>query len=177
MKLIDTFSPFRLVAPLCVAAILTGCASTDSQNDDFPFDEEPVTSAADDASSATTSAIGDASTSTQTYDEAATLENVFYFNYDQFTLTAEARMALDAQAAYLRSTTQPIRLEGHADERGSREYNLALGEKRANAVADYLAIQGVSRARIETVSYGEERPAVYGSTESSYARNRRVELK
>ena len=68
-------------------------------------------------------------------------------------------------------------LEGHADERGSREYNLALGERRAKAIANYLILQGIDRSRIETVSYGEERPAALGSDEESWSRNRRVELR
>ena len=68
-------------------------------------------------------------------------------------------------------------MEGHADERGSREYNIALGERRANAVRDFLVLQGVSASSLEVVSYGEERPLATGSDESSYAQNRRVELK
>jgi peptidoglycan-associated lipoprotein len=110
-------------------------------------------------------------------DTAADLASVFYFEYDQSSLTSAARAALDAQAAALRSGASSIRLEGHADERGSREYNLALGERRAKAVADYLAIQGVSRSRVEVVSYGEERPVSLRSDDSAYRLNRRVELK
>jgi len=109
--------------------------------------------------------------------EVPVLETVFYFDFDESTLSSATRAALDAQAAYLRGTNSSVRLEGHADERGTREYNLALGERRAKAVADYLAIQGVSRSRMEVVSYGEERPVALGSDESSWAANRRVELK
>ena len=71
---------------------------------------------------------------------------------------------------------QQVRLEGHADERGSKEYNLALGERRAKAVERFLVVNGASRGQIETVSYGEEKPVVRGSGESAYAQNRRVEL-
>jgi peptidoglycan-associated lipoprotein len=77
----------------------------------------------------------------------------------------------------LKNNSQRVRLEGHADERGTREYNQALGARRANAVADYLVLQGVSRSRVETISYGEERPAATGSGESAWSKNRRVELK
>ena len=77
----------------------------------------------------------------------------------------------------LKNSTAKIRLEGHADERGTREYNMALGERRANAVANYLIINGVARYRIETVSYGEEQPVVNASNESAWNQNRRVELK
>ena len=93
-------------------------------------------------------------------------------------MTAEARQTLDKQAAWLgRYSTYRITIEGHADERGTREYNMALGERRANAIANYLIINGVARYRVETVSYGEERPLDSGSSESAYSQNRRVELK
>ena len=105
------------------------------------------------------------------------LQTVFYFDFDQSALSPEIRAALDAQANVLRGQTGMVRLEGHADERGTREYNLALGERRAKAIANYLILQGVDRSRIETVSYGEERPAALGEDEGSWARNRRVELR
>jgi peptidoglycan-associated lipoprotein len=110
-------------------------------------------------------------------DDMANLETVFYFEFDQATLTVKARKALDAQIARLKKTTGPVRLEGHADERGTREYNIALAERRAISVADYMAINGIPRYRIETVSYGEERPVAFGQSESTYSQNRRVELK
>jgi peptidoglycan-associated lipoprotein len=106
----------------------------------------------------------------------ANLATVFYFEFDSAVLVPEARAALTAHAEYLRNASKSVRLEGHADERGSREYNMALGERRANAVRDFMVLQGVNRARIETVSYGEERPAVLGSGESTWSKNRRVEL-
>lgn len=102
---------------------------------------------------------------------------VVYFAFDQATLTEESRSALDAKIAYLKNTSGTIRIEGHTDERGTREYNVALGERRAQAVADYMALYGVPRYRLETVSYGEERPVAFGQEESSWAQNRRVELK
>lgn len=102
---------------------------------------------------------------------------VFYFDFDKATLSAEARAALDAHATRLRDKAGlSIRLEGHADERGTREYNLALGERRAKAVANYLAIQGVDAGRVQVISYGEEKPAAFGSDEASWQKNRRVEL-
>ena len=105
------------------------------------------------------------------------LQYVFYFDFDQSQLSPETRAALDAQAAALRNQSGTVRLEGHCDERGTPEYNLALGERRAKAIANYLILQGIDRNRIETVSYGEERPAATGQDEDSYQRNRRVELK
>ena len=105
------------------------------------------------------------------------LQYVFYFDFDQSQLNPETRAALDAQAAVMRNQTGPLRLEGHCYERGTPEYNLALGERRAKAITNYLILQGIDRSRIETVSYGEERPAALGQDEDSYQRNRRVELK
>ena len=107
---------------------------------------------------------------------AAALGNVFYFEYDSSTLTPQALDALNAHIAVLNRNTQSARLEGHTDERGTREYNLALGERRANAVRDYMVANGISSLRLESISYGEERPLVYGSGESNWAQNRRVEL-
>ncbi|MGB2272174.1 MAG: peptidoglycan-associated lipoprotein Pal, partial [Pseudomonadales bacterium] len=150
------------------------CASNQQQAD---ADAAAAAEAAAAAAEAVASGADDAESVEVSIDTAANLDSVFYFEYDQSSLTSAARAALDAQAAALRSGVSDVRLEGHADERGSREYNLALGERRAKAVADYLAIQGVSRSRIEVVSYGEERPVSLRSDESAYSLNRRVELK
>lgn len=102
---------------------------------------------------------------------------VFYFAFDLATLDSQTRAALDAQISILKDTVGTIRLEGHADERGTREYNIALAERRAIAIANYMALNGIPRYRIETVSYGEERPVAFGQDEESWAMNRRVELK
>jgi len=109
--------------------------------------------------------------------KCANADTVFYFDFDQSLLRAESRAALLVQAECLTSEGSSMRLEGHADERGSREYNMALGERRANAVRDFLVLNGISSSDIETVSYGEERPAEVGSSEGSWSKNRRVELK
>ena len=85
--------------------------------------------------------------------------------------------ALDVHAKDLKGNGARVVLEGHADERGTREYNMALGERRAQAVQRYLVLQGVSQGQLELVSYGEERPSVTGSDEQSWAQNRRVELR
>lgn len=106
----------------------------------------------------------------------ADLATVFYFEFDSAVLLPEARAALMGHAEYLRNSSKSVRLEGHADERGTREYNMALGERRANAVRDFMVLQGVNGSSIETVSYGEERPSVMGSGENSWSKNRRVEL-
>jgi peptidoglycan-associated lipoprotein len=102
---------------------------------------------------------------------------IVYFDYDRAEIKAEYVPIVTAHAKYLNTgATVKVRLEGHSDERGSREYNIGLGERRAQAVRRALMLQGVTEAQITTVSYGEERPAVQGSDESAYAKNRRVEL-
>lgn len=101
----------------------------------------------------------------------------FYFEYDSSDLKPEAMRSLDVHARDLQRSGQRVVLEGHTDERGTREYNMALGERRAKAVQRYLVLQGVSPAQLELVSYGEERPVAAGNFESSWAQNRRVELR
>ena len=97
-----------------------------------------------------------------------------FFGYDRFDLTTEARTVLDNQASWLqRYPNLNITIEGHSDERGTREYNLALGERRANSVKNYLVALGIPASRVTTISYGKERPAVTGADDSSWAQNRR----
>ncbi len=98
-----------------------------------------------------------------------------YFAFDKSTLSEEARETLKAQAGWLKEYEGvTVTIEGHADERGTREYNLALGERRANAVKDYLTALGVDPNRLRTISYGEERPAVVGHDKEAWAKNRRA---
>ena len=104
-------------------------------------------------------------------------QTVFYFDFDIAEFKAADRETLTYHARDLAANpSKRLRLEGHADERGTREYNLALGERRANSILNYLIVNGASRSQIEVVSYGEERPAASGQSEQSYSRNRRVEV-
>jgi peptidoglycan-associated lipoprotein len=139
-----------------VMSFLVGCSSSDNKGTE---------------TATTGTAVTDTSAS------EATLSNVVYFDFDQYALTAESRAVLLAHADKLKGASVAVRLEGHADERGSREYNMALGEKRANAVRDFLVTQGVNGSSLEVVSFGEEQPVATGSDEASWAQNRRVEVK
>lgn len=146
-------------------AVMVGCASKSTDD----------SGAAADAGAATGAQSG--------YDQAAadaaalaSLQRVFYFDFDKSDLRPEVTAQLDRYVALLKNGSQSLRLEGHADERGTTEYNLALGERRAKAIADYLTVSGIAASRIETVSYGEERPAAPGHDDESWALNRRVEL-
>lgn len=97
------------------------------------------------------------------------------FALDAYDISPEARRILDSQAEWLnRYPNVRVTIEGHCDERGTREYNLALGDRRANAAKNYLAARGISAARITTISYGKERPLALGSDEASWAQNRRA---
>lgn len=104
-------------------------------------------------------------------------QTIIYFDFDQSTIRPEFRDVLAAHAANLATNpTMSLRLEGHADERGSREYNIGLGERRAQAVKRALMLNGVKAGNLNTISYGEEKPMVQGTGEQSWSKNRRVEL-
>ena len=97
-----------------------------------------------------------------------------FFDYNESDLKPEARATLDRQAAWLKKyPNTSVTIEGHCDERGTREYNLALGERRATSVKNYLTADGIDASRVKTISYGKERPAVLGSNEAAWAQNRR----
>lgn len=160
-------SKFALLSVL-LSVFLVGCSSTDT-------DDSANTTVLEDTSVQTgqvdTNAVDDSVVGAAGYD------TVFYFEYDKAILKPEARAALTAHAGVLRNNGRNVRLEGHADERGTREYNMALAERRANSVKEFLVLQGVSAGQIEVISYGEERPAAFGSNEDAWALNRRVEMK
>ncbi len=102
---------------------------------------------------------------------------IIYFDYDSYIIKPEFQGAIEAHAKYLAANkTRKLAVEGHTDERGGREYNLALGQKRAEAVRRSLGLLGVTDAQVEAVSFGKEKPAETGATEEAYAKNRRAEL-
>ncbi len=111
-------------------------------------------------------------------DDDAAMTMIIYFDFDQSELRAEYADVLARHASALANNSRTsLRLEGHADERGSREYNIGLGERRSQSVRRMLLIQGASTDQISTVSFGEERPAAFGNDEDAYQQNRRVEIK
>jgi peptidoglycan-associated lipoprotein len=140
-----------------IMSFLVGCSGANTTNEQPPVETTPPP--------------------TTNVEESAPLTSIVYFDFDQYALTAESRAVLLAHADKLKGASTSVRLEGHADERGSREYNMALGEKRANAVRDFLVTQGVSGSSLDVVSFGEEQPAATGHEESSWSQNRRVEVK
>jgi peptidoglycan-associated lipoprotein len=107
--------------------------------------------------------------------QRSVMSDTIHFALDMYDIDATSRSILDTQAAWLlKWPDRRITIEGHADERGTREYNLALGDRRANAAKNYLAAKGINPARITTISYGKERPVALGSDEASWAQNRRA---
>ncbi len=117
-------------------------------------------------------------TSKSTATQAVLANAVVYFEYDQFNLTSKSIQALKGVTELMKRNAKiTISIEGHADERGTREYNLALGQRRAESVADYLIANGINRNRLITKSYGEERPLSLGSNDTAWSKNRRVEIK
>ncbi len=131
-------------------------------------------SASDNSSSASGSGGSTVDSPMSDAEELISLGDTVYFDYDSSALSAESKSTLSAQAAFLAANPAlTIMVEGHCDERGTREYNLALGDRRAIAARDYLVAQGVDAARIKTISYGKERPAFVGSNDLAYSKNRR----
>ncbi len=113
----------------------------------------------------------------ESYTTQAPHNQLYLFSYDDSNLASKYLPSVNAQAEYLKTHSGArVLLAGHTDERGSREYNVALGEHRANTVADILRMAGVSRDQVRVVSYGKERPANYGHSDASHAQNRRVEF-
>lgn len=159
------------LAIAALALLFAGCSSTGTKDDPGASVEDRGTSGA------STSGIGQAGTWTgNPLDNPNSLlyTKTVYFDFDQSTIRSEFIDVLRAHAAYLNSNrAATVLIEGHADERGSREYNIGLGERRANAVRNFLEAEGVTDAQINTISYGEERPAALGHDEMSWAENRR----
>ena len=153
-----------LLLSLVLLLALGGCAS--------PAKQAEVKAP---GSAATTTALADRPGPPGLNDPNSPLsKRVIYFDYDSSTIKPEYVEILRAHARYVATTPKAkVMLEGHTDERGTREYNLALGERRANATKNFLVALGVDAARIETISYGKERPAVLGSNEEAWAQNRR----
>ena len=158
---VSTVSPtkFAIALPLVAMLAIAGCAK-----------KKPL------PDNAAQLGIGNtAATPGSTQDFTVNVGDRIFFNTDSTSLTAQARTTLDKQAVWLNKYgTYRITIEGHADERGTREYNLALGARRAAATRDYLSSRGVSRARIKTISFGKERPVAVCNDISCWSQNRRA---
>ena len=162
----------RFLVLIAAIGLLAACetAPKDAANAAGASGSSSSTSSSTEASSSSSS-----SAAATPAEELASIGDRVFFDYDSSALSAEAKATLSAQAAFLASNPSvTITVEGHCDERGTREYNLALGERRATAARDYLVAQGVNSARIKTISYGKERPSFIGSNPYAYSKNRRA---
>lgn len=163
----------RLSLAFVAAALVVGCSSGVKLN------EAPVTDQGATSTNGSQSAVApvDLNATQGTVQGPMGVARIIYFDFDSYSVKPEYQSVLDAHARYLKSHTNlRVTLEGNTDERGGREYNLALGQKRADAVRRSLALLGVPEAQMEAVSFGKEKPAVQGSSDEAFAKNRRVEL-
>lgn len=173
-----TMHRFALAA--LAAAALAGCSTTklDEPATQAPVETRPVVTPAKDPVNRVPDSKVESVDLGAELTKAVADKRVVYFDFDSFMVKDEYRGLVDAHAKrLLQIKTQKLSLEGHADDRGSREYNLALGQKRAEAVVQQLTLAGVPAAQAEPVSFGKERPAVQGTGEAVWAKNRRVEIK
>ena len=168
----------RMLLALGVVAIMAGCSSV-------PLNDVPVEDKAPTTGAATRPGTGGQTQVTPvvtdptggTTQGPANVARLVYFDYDSYVIKSEYQSLIEAHARFLKANAgRKINIEGHTDERGGREYNLALGQKRAEAVRRALGLLGVADAQVEAVSFGKEKPAAAGSDEDAMAKNRRAEL-
>ena len=170
----------RYLMVAALAVVLAGCGSNVKLDPPIQGSETSTNGAGTDGQGAGQSTVTQVQAGASAGDVAgpAGVARVIYFDYDSFSVKPEYQGLVDQHARFLRSNQgRSISLEGNTDERGSREYNLALGQKRAEAVRRALTLVGANDTQIEAVSFGEEKPAVQGSSEDAYAKNRRVEIR
>lgn len=189
MKVISRMTLATVPAVFFLLLMLAGCGTT-GEVEDQASAETSASASTETSDSASTSAADNQMASAQPMDSQSTQQmdpfedpnsllskRVVYFDFDSSAIRDDALPIIQAHADYLANNSQvSFTLEGHADERGTREYNLALGERRADAVRRLLIANGVSPSQVRVVSYGEERPAVLGHDESAWSLNRRAEL-
>jgi peptidoglycan-associated lipoprotein len=166
----------RMFLALGIVAVMAGCSSV-------PLNDVPVE---DKTAKAGTQPGGGTQThvtpvvtdpTAGTTQGPANVARLVYFDYDSYAIKAEYQSLIEAHARFLKANTgRKINIEGHTDERGGREYNLALGQRRSEAVRRALGLLGVPDSQVEAVSFGKEKPAAPGSDEASYAKNRRAEI-
>ena len=174
----------RTLVVLGLVAMLSACGSS-VKLDKVPVEDRSnsSTGSADTSNGANGAGVGKgtvASVDLSKSDQDAAMQattRVVYFDYDSFAIRPEFQSVIEAHAKYIRADkSRKVVIEGHTDERGGREYNLALGQKRAEAVRKALSLLGVADGQLEAVSFGKEKPAVQGSTDAAMEKNRRAEI-
>lgn len=168
----------RAALALLAAAVLAGCSSTPLDDNKAPVESRGTTAGSGSGSANTAqSKVTPVDIAKTDSTALSNLPRVVFFDFDSYVVKDEFRSTVEANAKVLTADRKKkVTIEGHTDERGGREYNLALGQKRAEAVQKSLALLGAGNDQIEAVSFGKERPAVQGSDEAAWAKNRRAEL-
>jgi peptidoglycan-associated lipoprotein len=173
----------RSIAMFAVVGLLVGCSSTpDTQKPADVVDVKPSTTDVKPPPKTTGPTVTPAAPQSVGVDPLKDPKNILsrrsiYFDYDQFTVKEEFKPVVSAHAGYLsQNRNRRMTIQGNTDERGSREYNLALGQKRADAVKSMMTLLGASSGQIETVSFGEEKPRAQGANEQAWAENRRADI-
>jgi len=169
----------RLLVLIAAIGLLAACETAPkdggASSSDGAESSTVASTSSSSSSSDATSGSSSASAALTPSEELTKIGDRVFFDYDSSALSDDAKATLSAQAAFLSANPAvKITVEGHCDERGTREYNLALGDRRATAARDYLVAQGVDAARIRTISYGKERPSFIGSNPYAYSKNRRA---
>lgn len=164
-----------------VALVMAGCSSVNLDNppveDRSSGGSAPAGAAAGGDSVVARTTAGQAEDGKAALGAMANVSRLVYFDYDSYAIKPEFQAMIDAHARYLKADgKRKVMVEGHTDERGGREYNLALGQRRAEAVRRALTLLGVADSQIEAVSFGKEKPAVQGSGEAAWSKNRRAEI-
>lgn len=170
---------FSIFSSLVLAATLAGCGSDVKLNDVPVEDRTASATAGSGAGGAASSSVAPVQIGATDVSGAGPVNTakIVYFDFDSYVVKPEFQSLIEAHAKYLTANkSRKMAIEGHTDERGGREYNLALGQKRAEAVRRALALLGVADAQVEAVSFGKEKPAASGSDEESMAKNRRAEI-
>lgn len=174
----------KLLTACAVAAVLAGCASA-VKLDDAPVEDRSGSAVpapgtgADAAAKGTQSAVTPVQTAPRPSDTMgpASVARIIYFDYDSDAIKPEFQTLIESHARFLKANgSRKVVVEGHTDERGGREYNVALGQRRAEAVRRSLGLLGIGDNQVEAVSFGKEKPAVPGSDESAWSQNRRAEI-
>ena len=174
-RLFTLLTATAFLAACETASTTTGDATSSAQSSSTNTATTASSSSSSSSSSASSSSSGE-SASASVKSEFAKVGTTVLFDFDSAQLTDYAQRVLDRQAAFMKARPETrVIIGGHADERGTREYNLALGERRASSARDYLVAKGVNAARIRIISYGKERPASVGSTEAAWRLNRRAQ--
>jgi peptidoglycan-associated lipoprotein len=165
----------RIFLGLALVAAIAGCSSVPLDN--VPVEDKSAKNVAPGGGAQSNVAPVDATGADATANGPSNVARLIYFDYDSYAVKPEFQSLLQAHAQFLKANSaRHVALEGHTDERGGREYNLALGQRRAEAVRRALGLLGVSDSQMEAVSFGKEKPADPGSNEAAWAKNRRVEI-